>query len=78
MIKPGLTITTESISVRPRQPFSFACTAAEGSRPEVYLSRDQKPVSADPRFKVDRPNYNTVEVSAPYGLLEIHDGIVFT
>ncbi|VDN96155.1 unnamed protein product [Rodentolepis nana] len=78
VIRPGLTITPGSISVRPRQPFSFTCTAADASRPEVYLSRNQTPISTDPRFKIDRPSYNRVEVSAPYGLLEIHDGMIFT
>ncbi|KAM7543200.1 hypothetical protein Aperf_G00000009526 [Anoplocephala perfoliata] len=78
VFRPGLMITPGSISVRPREMFSFTCTAPEGTRPDIYLARDQRPVSTDPRFRVNRPSLNSVEVIAPQGLLEINDGMTFT
>ena len=76
-IKPGLTIVPESIGVRPRQPFKFTCTAPESVRPEVFLAKDQRLLAIDQRFRVERPNWNSVTVTAINGLLETDDGLWF-
>ncbi|KAH9281039.1 Low-density lipoprotein receptor [Echinococcus granulosus] len=77
-ITPNLIIMPDSVSVRPKQSFKFTCTAPEGIKPEVYLERDQRPVSTDRRFKVERPSWNSVTVTAMNGLLETNDGMLFT
>ncbi|KAL5960789.1 Very low-density lipoprotein receptor [Taenia solium] len=77
-IKPSLIIRPKSISVRPKQSFTFTCTAPEGIKPEIYLARDQRPVSSDRRFKVKRPSWNSATVTAINGLLETNDGLLFT
>ncbi|VDD74247.1 unnamed protein product, partial [Mesocestoides corti] len=78
VIKPGLIIVPGSISVYPKQPFTFACTAAEGVRPDVSMARDQRPVSSDRRFHVARPRLNSVVISSTYGLIETDDMTIFT
>ncbi|VDM32229.1 unnamed protein product [Hydatigera taeniaeformis] len=77
-IKPDLILIPDSISVRPKQSFTFTCTAPEGIKPEVYFARDQRPISSDRRFKVERHDWNSATVTAINGLLETNDGLLFT
>ncbi len=72
-----MTIVPGSITASPKESFTFVCTASEGVRPDVYVSRDRVPIASDRRFEVRRPSTNIIEVTAPYGLLEINDGIIF-
>ncbi|KAL7058718.1 hypothetical protein AAHC03_013309 [Spirometra sp. Aus1] len=68
----GLTITPEYIIKPPWTPFKFTCTASPGIRPSLVFARTQKPVDLDPRFVVSRVADNTIEVTAPGGLLQMN------
>ncbi len=63
-----LTVTPEYIREAPWSPFTFACIAPNGQRPDIIFAADSRPIEQDPRFTVRRVNASTIEVTAPRGL----------
>ncbi|VDN44837.1 unnamed protein product [Dibothriocephalus latus] len=66
-----MTIIPEQIIKPPWTPFKFTCSASTGVRVSVVFARDKKPVELDPRFIVSQKGENSVEVTAPGGLLRM-------
>ncbi len=73
-----MTITPGVITIPPRRPFEFTCTAPEGSTPSITIPAEPSTnVEVDQRFSVTRTRPNAVTVRARYGLAEANNGMVF-
>ena len=69
---------SQNITIPPRRPFEFTCSAPERSRPVVIIpSMQNLNVEDDPRFQIARPLPNTIRVRAVHGLTEADNGITF-
>lgn len=64
----GVIVSPPSSRVGVWSPFNFSCVATRGSDPVVIYTATGMPVDGDPRFRVQRPNAQTVFVHAPHGI----------
>ncbi|BHF68736.1 hypothetical protein SprV_0301177700 [Sparganum proliferum] len=66
-----ITIKPATIVEQPWRPFSFICTGPPGSTPRLIDARKGTPLTSDRRFHVTRPQSNSIQATAPDGLLEM-------
>ncbi|VEL41373.1 unnamed protein product [Protopolystoma xenopodis] len=67
--KYSVHVTPGHIVVRPFETVEFTCTALQqGERPRMVFAVDGTDVEQDARFRISRPDVQTVKVTIPHGL----------